>query len=113
MTLPHWTIFWASPIGVVPKKAANEFRMIQHLSLPFGQSINDHMFKEFSSVQYASVDDAIRLIKSLERGCAMAKCDVRGASRIIPLHPDVYHLFGIHWNGKYDLALPMGCASSC
>ena len=45
----------------------------------------------------------------------MAKCDVRSAFRIIPLHPDEYHLFGIHWNGKYyyDLALPIGCATSC
>ena len=84
--------FSVSPIGVVPKKAANEFRMIQHLSFPFGNSINDHIPKEFSSVQYASVDDAIRIIKSLGRGCAMAKCDVHSAFRIIPLHKG-QHIF--------------------
>ena len=45
----------------------------------------------------------------------MAKTDVTGAFRIIPVHPADYHLLGLYWKGKYyvDCCLPMGCASSC
>lgn len=30
-----------SPVGVVPKKVPGKFRLIQHLSFPFGGSVND------------------------------------------------------------------------
>jgi len=33
--------FRVSPIGVVPNKAADEFRCIQHLAYPYRASIND------------------------------------------------------------------------
>lgn len=113
--VPPLDNFQVSPIGAVPKKAQNEFRMIQHLSFPEGDSVNDFISKEDTSVQYASVDDAIHIIKVLGRDCAMAKCDVRSAFRIMPLHPTEYNLFGIYWRGEYyyDCVLPMGCASSC
>ena len=32
-----------SPLGVIPKKVQGEFRMIHHLSFPFGASVNDFM----------------------------------------------------------------------
>jgi len=107
--------FRVSPIGVVPKKVQNEYRIIQHLSFPEGDSINDFIPKEYTSVHYASVDDATKIIKTLGRDCAMAKCDVRSAFRIIPLHPEEYNLFGMYWREQYyyDCVLPMGCASSC
>ena len=37
--------------------------MIHHLSFPDGSSVNDFIPKEISSVQYASIHDAIDLIK--------------------------------------------------
>ena len=76
-----------SPLGVIPKKAQGEFRMIHHLSFPSGASVNDFIPPEFCSVHYAKVDDAIRFIKRLGRGCTLAKTDVRSAFRIIPIHP--------------------------
>ena len=104
-----------SPVGVIPKKVQGEFRMIHHLSFPFGASVNDFIPTEFCSVQYASVDDAVRIIKHLGRSCTLAKTDVRSAFRIIPIHPVDYQLLGMHWQGNYyvDRCLPMGCASSC
>ena len=104
-----------SPLGVIPKKVQGEFRMIHHLSFPFGASVNDFIPQEFCSVHYAKVDDAIRFIKRLGRGCTLAKTDVRSAFRIIPIHPLDYHLLGMQWEGNYyvDRCLPMGCASSC
>ena len=66
-------------------------------------------------VKYATVDDAINIVKKLGKGCAMAKTDVRNAFRILPVHPSDFHLLGIQWKGKwyYDACLPMGLASSC
>ena len=51
--------------------------MIHHLSLPFGGSVNDFIPPEFCSVQYATVDDGVQIIK--RRDCALAKTDVRSA----------------------------------
>lgn len=104
-----------SPIGVVPKKKPGEYRMIQHLSYPAGISINDGIPREFTSVHYATVDDAIRLIRKTGRGCAMAKTDIQSAFRIIPVHPSDYNLLGFKWRNEWyiDRCLPMGCASSC
>ena len=54
-------------------------------------------------------------IKSLDGACYMAKTDIKSAFRIIPIHPDDYHLLGMTWNNSYffDRCLPMGCSSSC
>ena len=39
-----------SPLGLVPKKAPNEFRFIHHLSYPEGNSINDYIPSQFCTV---------------------------------------------------------------
>lgn len=39
-----------SPLGVVPKKAEGEFRLIHHLSYPKGASVNDAIAPELCSV---------------------------------------------------------------
>lgn len=44
---------WVSPLGVVPKKAPWEFRLIHHLSYPRGSSMNDTIPEELSLVRYA------------------------------------------------------------
>ena len=106
---------WVSPVGVVPKKIKGEYRMIQHLSYPEGSSVNDGIPRELSTVHYATVDDAIALIKKCGRGGALAKTDIKSAFRILPVHPSDYQLLGFHWKGKLyvDRCLPMGCSSSC
>ena len=78
------TQFRVSPLGVVPKKAPGEYRLIHHLSFPHGASVNDGISTENSFVQYARVDDAVTMIKQLGRGCFLAKTDIKSAFRIIP-----------------------------
>ena len=39
-----------SPIGLVPKKAPGEFRLIHHLSWPEGKSVNDFIEYGFSKI---------------------------------------------------------------
>ena len=98
-----------SPLGLVEKKTPGQFRLIHNLSHPHGGSINSGIFKDCSTVQYASVDDAIKMIPKLGRGCFLAKTDVRNAFRILPLRPIEYHMFGFVWNNLYfyDRALCM------
>lgn len=38
-----------SPLGVVPKKEAGKFCLINHLSYPMGMSVNDGISKEEAS----------------------------------------------------------------
>lgn len=111
---PPFQNFTVSPIGVVPKKSG-KFRFIQHLSYPLGNSINSGIPDDKASVQYASTDEAIRLISSAGKGAWLVKLDIKCAFKIVPVHPDDYHLLGFKWSGKYyfDKTLPMGCRSSC
>lgn len=106
-----------SPLGLVPKKTPNQFRLIHHLSFPHNSlnSVNAGIPVEASSVHYASIDDAIRKIKVCGRGAFLAKSDIESAFRIIPIHPDDHELLGFKWKGKFyfDTCLPMGCSSSC
>ena len=88
---PPFDNFRVSPLGVIPKKQPGKYRMIHHLSFPHGGSVNDFIPSESCSVHYASVDDAVRDIKKLGKGCTLAKTDVRSAFRIIPVHPKEHH----------------------
>ena len=112
---PPFESFWVSPLGLVPKKVPGEYRMIHHLSFPKGQSVNDGISVEYSHVQYATIDDAIKLIKEVGQGCYLAKTDFKSAFCIIPIRPEDYPLLGMTWQGKFyfDKCMPMGCSSSC
>ena len=112
---PPFTDFRISPLGLVPKKTQGEFRLIHHLSYPKGSSLNEGIPEEHSSVSYATVKDAIRILRTVGAECSLAKTDIKHAFRIIPIHPHDYNLLGIFWRGcyYYDRCMPMGCSSSC
>ena len=67
-----------------------------------------------SHVQYQSIDDAIKYIRSMGVWSLMAKTDVEKAFCILP-HPDDYESLGMKVNKLYYYykALPMGCSISC
>ena len=79
------------------------------------KSINDHIPDTFCTVQYATLDDAVKIIVSLGKGCLLAKTDVESAFRVVPVRKEDHELLGFKWQGffYYDKCLPMGCASSC
>ena len=54
-SVPPFSTFISSPLGVVPKKQPGEYRIIHHLSYPHGLSVNDYIPSEQSSVHYASI----------------------------------------------------------
>ena len=82
--MPNYPNYRISPLDVVPKKTLGEFRMIHHLPFPEGYSVNDFIPKEISSVQYATIQDAISFIQRSSQSVYMAKVDVESAFRMMP-----------------------------
>ena len=83
------------------QRTQGEFRLIHHLSYPMGESVNDGISREHSSVQYANIYHAIKRIKLSGVGSYLAKTDIKSAFRNLPINPQDYHLLGINWNGQY------------
>ena len=112
---PFQADYIISPIGIVPKSETGQFRLIQHLSFPENNSVNDGIIDESKTVNYASIDDAIAKLKTNGNGALMSKTDIDSAFRLIPVIPDDYPLLGMKFNHRYyyDKCLPMGCSSSC
>jgi hypothetical protein len=104
-----------SPIGLMPKKAPGEFRLIHHLSWPEGKSVNDHIDPDKASVKYASFDYAIIIVQKAGKNCELAKCDVKSAFRLLPIHHEDYDLveFAFHQKYYFDKAMQFGCSVSC
>ncbi len=102
-----------SPLGLV--ETPGSFRLIHHLSFPPGDSVNDGIPTQQSTVHYEGIDNAIKCIKQLGRGCFMAKTDISNAFRILPICPMQYHCFGFLWRNRnyFDKCLLMDCNSSC
>ena len=104
-----------SPMGLVPKPhQPNKFRLIVDLSYPHQHSVNDGICDDHCSLKYVSVDDAVALVQALGQNTMLAKIDLKDAYRIVPVHPDDYHLLGVSWNGHtfVDRALPFGLCSA-
>ena len=91
-----------SPLGVISKIAQGEFRMIHHLSFPFGAWLITLSHKSF--VQ-----------NTMLRSMTQLRLSNVQAYRIILIHPSDYYLLGMQWEGNFyvDGSLPMGCASYC
>jgi len=111
--LPPFHNMRCSGVGAVPKKNGR-LRLIHHLSSPAGNSVNDHISREDFSLQYVRIDDAIDHIMHYGTSAFLFKLDIKSAFRIIPVHPDDWHLLGIKWrdNYYYDMVLPFGLRSS-
>ena len=113
---PPFQPFQASPLNVREKKEPGKYRLLHDLSYPYdNRSVNANIPQNLKSVKYASVRDAIQILNKLPKGAYMAKCDIKDAYRLIPLHPSEYPKLGMQFHGKYyyDKFLPQGCGSSC
>ena len=101
-------------IGVVPKHAPGEWRLIVDLSYPEGHSVNDGVAKDWCSLSYISVDTAARAVAQKGQRAQLAKIDIKSAYRMLPVHPDDCGLLGMRWEGMLfvDAALPFGLRSA-
>ena len=88
-----------SPIALVPK--GDKFRMINNLSYPRGDSINDAISDADAATQYERFDRAIDILLKQGKGAVMFKADIKSAFRNIPIHPDDFCLFGVQFDSLY------------
>ncbi len=114
---PPFEVFRVSPIGIATRKFSDKKRLIIDLSSPHNStvpSINSLILLDEFSLRYHDIEQAIELIKIAGRGAWLAKLDITSAFKVMPIHPDAWHLFGIRWLGKYYFAvcLTFGCKSS-
>ena len=108
------TLVHCSPLGLVPKGVSGKWRVIVDLSSPWGRSVNAAIDQDLCSLRYASLDNAIDLVRKLGRGTQMVKMDLKDAYRMVPVHPHNQHLLGISWQGSIyvDRCLPFGLHSA-
>lgn len=104
-----------SPFGVIPKSGKpGKWRLIVDMSSPRGQSINNGISEELSSLSYISVDDVARVVALLGRNTLLAKVDIKSAYRMVLVHPQDRMLLGMEWQGSIyvDTCLPFGLRSA-
>ena len=78
------------------------------------RSVNDGIDSDMASLSYIKVEEVASKAAQLGRGSLLAKFDVEEAYRIVPVHSDDKHLFGIDWNNQLyiDAVLPFGLRSA-
>ena len=78
---------YCSPIGLVPKMSEGKqmgWRTIFDLSSPEGHSVNDGIPKQYGSIVYETLNDAIRLVVQAGKGAVMMKRDLNQHSVTSP-----------------------------
>ena len=97
--------FRINPIGLAEHKYSKKKRLIVDLSAPHqddnNPSINSLIDKESFSLQYVTIDDAIKLIKSAGHNAWLMKTDITDAFKQIPMNPELWPYHGVKWGGKY------------
>lgn len=104
-----------SPFGVIPKhNNPGKWRHIVNLSAPHGISANDAINPDLSSISYTAIDDATNIIRTLGRGCLLAKLDLKEAYRAVPVNPADQLKLAVIWKGSVfiDRALPFSLRSA-
>ncbi len=62
--------FRCSSLSIREKTTPEQYRLLHNLSYPYnGQSVNANIPREFASVQYSTIKDAIELIQKHGRDC--------------------------------------------
>ena len=112
---PPFPVFKVAPLALREKATPGKFRLLHDLSHPYDdRSTNAGIPDGAAKVSYASIKDAIDIVKQYE--CAfMAKADIKDAYRNLPISVDSQWLVGFKLDGAtyHDLRIPMGARSSC
>ena len=87
-----------SSLSTIPKKHWTKWRLILDHSHPVGTSVNNGISKSLRSLSYINVQDVVRHILELGRGCSLVKIDVDAAFRNIPMHPHDRNLLSMIWD---------------
>ena len=77
------------------------------MSWPQGTSVNDQIDPNMCSVKYSCFDDTVAIVQQSGPNCDLAKCDIKSAFRLLPIHPDDYNLMGFTFDSKFYNAKAM------
>lgn len=115
LDIPLFPNFRLSPLGLVPKKELNSYRLIHNLSYPEKNSLYYLTDKSDASVSYTAFNDVLILLRKYGQGALLAKSDIKSAFRLLPVNPEGFNFFGFQFLGKYFFyrCLPMGFTLSC
>lgn len=116
---PPLANFRGSPMGAFLKRRSTKLRVIHDLSWPPKWSVNSFIPKDLCSVSYASVHDAVTLIKKSGKNSLCSKIDLEDAYKNILVRKEDWHLLGSSWLNDdgyieyyLDHVLPFGLRSS-
>ena len=101
-----------SPIGIIPKASQpGKFRLICDLSSPQGFSVNARIDSSLCSLQYATVEHVVMIVKAMGEG---AQLDLQSVYCMVPVHTLDQPKLSIEWQGTIycDQALPFGLHSA-
>ena len=88
------------PLGLVPKHDGG-WRRIHDLSFTRDDSVNDGIPRDWDSLEYSAIDDAIAAIISQGQGDILPREDLAGALRHIPVALSDRWLLGFQWHGVF------------
>ena len=85
------------------------------MSHPINNSVNDFIDREFCSVRYSSIDDAVKLVKRIGKNGQLAKADVKSAFRLFLVFPEDFDQLVFTFQNKFLFykGLSMGASVSC
>ena len=91
----EWVRCFSCYIAVISRSQPQRvIDLLGYLSHPQGASINDAIPKELCSLNYITVDAAIKHILALSPGTLLAKLDIKNAFRLYPFIQQT----GIYWH---------------
>jgi len=92
------------------KHQPGKWRLIMDLSHPRGNSVNDGIKPKLCSLQYSSVDEAVRRLLPLGQNSVMMNLDIESAYSIVLVSPEDRLLLGMKWKKRLYMytALPFG-----
>lgn len=84
-------------------------------SSPFSQLVNDAILHDLCSFRYTSFDEEVAMVHHCDLGATLGKCNIKSASRLLPVHPEDFEFLGFSFQGHFymERTLPMGCSISC
>ena len=92
-----YTNYIISPLGAFLKHDKQKVRVIHDLSYPHSNSVNSCIDPNDYSLQYSSVDDAVKAINKLSDP-VLCKIDLKDAYKAIGVHPQDWPLLGFRWD---------------
>lgn len=95
---PPYTNYTISPLGAFMKRNSNKVRVIHDLSYPASGSVNSHIDPESFTLKYASIDDAVDFILSMDsESIFMSKMDLKDAYKHVYINHLDWHHMGFSW----------------